>query len=90
MNPPAIRRRGVALSPYYQAVESAFPDVEITQKHTTKGRSSATTFFVECADGDKDEFVAVATVFWKDTGNEVQIIDCEAAAGTPASLVSAL
>lgn len=70
MKPPAIRRRGVALSPSYQAVESAFQDVGITQKHKTKGRSSATTFFVECADDDNGDFVAVATVFWKDTGPE--------------------
>lgn len=87
---PAVRRRGIALSPYCQAVESAFPDVEITQKHKTRGRSSATAFFVDSADIDKDDFIAVATVLWTDNGTVVEILACEPALGPPKSLVASL
>lgn len=74
---------------FYQAGEASFLDVEITQKHRTKGKSSATTFFVECVGVEKDEFIAVATVMWADTGAQVEILECEPAPSAPTSVVDA-
>lgn len=90
VKPPVVRRRGVAFSPYHQAIAAAFTEVEITHKHKTKGKPSATTFFVECADGGKDDFVRMAAVLWTDSGSEVDIVDCEAGLGALATLAGAL
>lgn len=56
VKPPATRRRGGALSLFYKAISDKMPDVDITQKHRTKGRLSASTFLVERADADKDDY----------------------------------
>lgn len=91
VKPPAIRRRDVALRPFYQAVEDAFPNVEIVQKHRTKGGSSASTFLVECAAEGADEFMPVATVvMWRDIGTEIVVTDVDCEDIAPDGLVSAL
>lgn len=90
VKPPAVRRRGVALSPFCKAIEDDFPNVEITQKHRTKGRASAATFLVECAAEDADEFISVATVMWRDTGSEVVITEVEVDDATPPDLAETL
>lgn len=84
VEPPAIRRRGVALSPFYQAIENAFPDVMVTQNHRTKATRSASTFLVECAADGMDEFIPVATVMWRDIGTEVVITECDVDDSAPA------
>lgn len=41
VKPPAIRQRGLAFSPFYQAIERSVPSVQITQNHRAKGRFCA-------------------------------------------------
>lgn len=90
VKPPAIRRRGVALSPFYKAISDEMPDVDITQKHKTKGRLSASTFLVECAGGDKDDYVPIATVMWQDDGNAIRITEVDIDEAAPPKLAKAL
>lgn len=84
---PAIRRRAVALTPSYKAISGEMPEVDITQKHRTKGRFSASTFLVECAE---DDYVPTVTVMWQDGGSTIRITEVDIDGGAPPRLVAAL
>lgn len=90
VNPPAIRRRGVAMKPFYVAAEEAFPNVEIVQRHRTKKGSSASIFLVECAADDADEFVPVVTVLWRDDGSSIEITEVDIDGSAPKGLAKVL
>lgn len=90
IKPPAIRWRGVALSPYGQAFAAEMPDVGITQKHRTKGRHSASTFLVEFADEDKDDYVPVVTIKWQDDGDSITVSEVDVDDAAPPKLAEAL
>lgn len=75
--PPAIRRRGVALRPFYVAVEAACPNVEIVQwRHTA------------CIDAD--EYMPVVKVLWLDDGSAVAFTEVEIDDSAPKGLAKAL
>lgn len=67
-----IRSKPPAPSPFYQAIERALP-----APHERKRAASASTFFLECAAEDADDFAPAATVTWKDTGTELVITECD-------------
>lgn len=90
VKPPAIRRRGVARSPFFKDIVHAFPDVTVAQRHRTKGTMSASTCLVECADADADEIIPVAMVMLRDTGAEVIITECDIVDSAPKELADAL
>lgn len=90
VKPPAIRRRGVALSPFYQAIAERMPQADIMQKHRTKGRLSSSTFLVECADDDKGDYVPIGIVMWHDDGSAVRITEVDIDDGTIPELAADL
>lgn len=65
------------LPPGNQAVERAYPEADMTQKHRMRGRQSATTFLVECADADADDYLPVLTVMWRDHGDAIVVSEYE-------------
>lgn len=61
-----------------------------SQKHRTKGKSSTSSFLVECAADDAEDFRPIFTVMWNDGGPELHVIEFDVDVAAPQSLADAL
>lgn len=76
---------------FFQAITiMEIPDVDIIQKHRTKGRYSASTFLVGCVDDDKDDYIPVVTIMWQDDSRAISISDVDIDEAAPPKLAEAL